>query len=666
MLITEQGPKTKQQKGSPPTSTEPQHDNSAPVKDEAIAQETSAAEAPAPNRALSIEDISIPARRNAASALSKVFVDQISDALARGSFKMPQGKTGKEVGQQLGLSVEDALYQNLCGGSGEPTEAYKLQLRTILFNVKKNPSLRDRLLVGSLSPDALSRMSSQDMASEELQQRDEEIRREAERQHIIIQEQGPRIRRTHKGEEIVEDDKPSVSNEPVFTAAPRRPTDADGSPAGQTPTSPVAKQAENGDQDKNKTPHTQEATPAERKSHDDHFPPRSHSPGSGQEQVFPEVAPHFREPIPAGKAQADAEIDQLLKDDEEPDSPPYSPKDHHDEGSIWHGRVIMNPVSEFSSNAKHVGGADLSERIPWSDLIPHTLLIDGRIDVQLASNYLCGLRFSSSTDVSVVSINTPDSPKEKAGFDKLFDYFQERKRYGVIGKHPLPAVKDTYLIPIEAGSTKKPEFIELLENNALEDPTPARALLVVFAVKTGESNPSSVQPQSQHPSLEPAASASPLTVTSGTPQQANFATPGPRPSAQAQQAPTPSPAYQGTPQAPAPHNQHQQQPQSQGQQPPSQAPQHNSFQPQQPPMPSPATGLPAAIQVLGAQANAPAIQQLLKSAPNVDTSQLNLVREILVRKPDAASDYQLLMNEIISIHPKNVNGNGSPAQQPAQ
>ncbi|KAL4922436.1 transcription factor S-II, central domain-containing protein [Aspergillus aurantiobrunneus] len=643
-------PKIKQQKISPPAKgPTPQVNKPAPVKKEPTvgdARRLSVTDTAAAQGAKSIEDISIPARRNAASALAKVFVDQLSDALARGSFKLPQGKSGENVGQQLGLSVEDALYQNLCGGSGEPTEAYKLQLRTILFNVKKNPSLRDRLLVGSLLPQDLSRMSTQDMASEELQQKDAEIKREAERQHIIIQEQGPRIRRTHKGEEIVEDDHHNVSSEPVFSAAPRRTlTETDGSPAAQSPTSPDAKRPETSGQEK--SPHAQQATPTERTTHDEHFPPRSHSPGAGQEQVFPEVATHIREPIPTGKVQADAEIDQLLKDDDEPESPPYSPKDHHEEGSVWHGKVVMNPVSEFSSFAKHVGGADLSGRIPWTELIPSTLLIDGRIDIQLASNYLCGLRFSSSTDVSVISVSRPGSSKERAGFDKLFNYFQERKRYGVVGKHPLPAVKDTYLIPIEAGSTKKPEFIELLENNSLEDPSPERILLVVFAVKTGESNPPSVQPPSHHSSMEPAASASPLTVASGTPQQAQFATPGPRHAAQFPQ--TPSPAFASASHAPLPPKQ----------------PQLAQVQQPQPPADQGSlTGLAAAIQVLGAQANTPAIQQLIQQAPNASAAQLNVVRDILIRQPQATSDYQLLMSELYNA--TTTNGNGHVPQQPAQ
>ncbi|KAL4983761.1 transcription factor S-II, central domain-containing protein [Aspergillus falconensis] len=666
VLTPELGPKPKQPKISPPASSSTSQVNKSPENKEPVAQDISrpaAADATNVERTKALEEIINPARRNAASALTKVFVDQISSALAGGSFKMPEGKTGEEVGQQLGISVEEALYQNLMGGGGETTsEAYKIQLRAILFNVKKNPSLRDRLLVGSLTPDALSRMSSQEMASEELQQKDAEIKREAERQHMIIQEQGPRIRRTHKGEELVEDDQTNVSTEPVFSAIPRRVTETDGSPAAQTPTSPSAKQPET-DGQKIKA----DATPTEPTPHDEQFPTRSHSPGAGQEQVFPEVATHISQPIPTGNVQADAEIDQLLKDDDEPESPPYSPKEHHDEGAVWHGRIVMNPVAEFSSFAKHVAGADLSGRIAWNELIPSTLLIDGRIKIQSAGEYLCGLRFSQSTDVSVIAISSPESSKDKSNFNKLFDYFQGRERYGVMGKHPLEAVRDTYLIPIEAGSTKKPEFIELLENNALEDPTPERVFLVVFAVKTGESNPPSVQPPSLHSSMEPAASASPLTVTSGTPQQP-FATPGPRhPS---QYPPTPSPAFPGASQALAPYSQPQ--PQIHHQQPPPQPPQYNPTQPQ---LPTEPTGLAAAVQVLGAHANTPAIQELLQKAPTITVTQLNVVRDILVRRPQAAADYTTLMDELLGESTTRTNGsaagagNGHPPpqqQQPAQ
>lgn len=623
--IPQQGPKQKQQKMSP---SQEKASSNGPNSRHGSLTETTPAELPSLP-----EEISNPARKSAASALVKLFVDQISGARKQGSFKLPQGKTAEEVARQLGLSIEHAMYVNICGGSGEPTEPYKLQLRTILFNVKKNTALRDRLLVGNLLPDDLSRMSSQDMASKELQQKDAEIKREAERQHTIIQEQGPRIKRTHKGEEIIEDDIHNVASEPVFSTAPARRAVAEGS------SSPQQERPRDGRRsDRLQSVDTKAAAQGIDKHEDTGSPG-----GTGHDQVFPEVATHIREPLPGGKVQADAEIDHLLRDEEEPDSPPYSPKDYSDEGVVWHGRIVMSPIGEFTSSAKHVGGADLSEKVSWSDLAPSTLLINGRIEIQLASNYLCGLRFSSSTDVSVICVGPPENPKERAGFDNLFNYFADRKRYGVIGKHPLPIVTDTYLVPVEAGSNKKPDFLELLDNNSIDDSSTERMFLVVFVVKTGSSNPPSVQPQSHHPSQEPSSTASPLTATN---QQPHYQMPGQQTAPQASPM-TPAP-FPGAPFSHSPHGEAQQ---------PQMAGQYQQYQPGVPAPQGgmPTTGLAAAIQILGPQAHAPAIQQLLHQAPNADASQLLVVRDILVRQPDAASSYQALTEALFHA---TTNGNG--------
>ncbi|KAJ6095886.1 hypothetical protein N7486_006632 [Penicillium sp. IBT 16267x] len=574
------GPQVKQPRISPPSTT--------------VAATKVKIESPA---VATVEELVMPARKSAANALIKFFVDQIAAAQKKDSFSLPDGQSAEDTARQLGLSVEGAMYQNICEGAGEPTEPYKAQLRAILFNVKKNHSLRDRLLVGSVSSDALSMMKSEEMASEELQRKDAEIKREAERQHIIIQEQGPRIRRTHKGEELIEDETHTVAAESVFSAVPRRATDAEGNPGNQSPVTPKVSQLKGDGQT------------------------RGHSPDGGHgDHVFPEVAPNIREPVPRGTIQADAEIDRMLQEDET-ESPPYSPQEFSDEGVVWRGKVTMAPVAEFSSTAKHVCGAELSGRIPWSQLAPETLLVDGRIDIARANNYLCGLRWSSSTDVSVIAISSPNGDQDRDGFNRLFNYFYNRQRYGVIGKHPLPAVKDTYIVPLEKDTTKLPDFINLLENTNLGDGSiEERLLLVVFVVKTGDSNPPSVQPSSHQPSMEPPASASPLTAAGNTPQTAF--TPAPR------QFPVFTPSSTN----PTPN-----------QMPHSQMPPQHPLPPYQPSL----IGMPAALQVLGAQAvNSPAIQKLLQTAPNVDTAQLNVVRDILVRQPTAAANYETLMQAL--------------------
>jgi hypothetical protein len=591
------------------------------------------------------EDIDSEPRKKVAIHLVNLFLDQVAVAQKQGAYKLPADKQAEDIARPIGLAIEHAMYVNICGGSGDPNDIYRNQLRTIMFNVKKNPVLRDRLLTGSLAPAVLATMSSQDMASAEQQQKDAEIKREAEKQHIIMQEQGPRIRRTHKGEEVIEGDGQAGTSESIFssTAVHRAAADAE-NPSPQSPSAP-------GFVNPNSR-HSQEFNTDRKGNGSNGDIGRSHSPGAtNQDHMFPEVSPQLHHPPPpGGKVQVDKEIDDLLKD-EGTESPPYSPKDF--EGSdIWRGRVSMNSLADFASTAKHVGGADLSGKIPWNELIPSNLVIDGRISIELASKYLCGLRFSNSTDVSVVAIPAPNSPAERAEFGKLFSYFTDRKRYGVVGQHPIAAVKDTYLIPIEAGASQKPEFLQLLENNSIEDPTPDQMFLVVFVVKSDD-HPPSEQATPYH--------ASPLNSTPFTQQHGQYGSPSPA-LRQGSQAPTPmtgpdpsianaSPLSHALSQQGHGNAYHLQQQQQQQQQ------AHGQPLPPQVPL----TGAAAAAYVLGPQAKSPAIEELLQKAPSADVAQLNIVREIIAKNPSAANDYASLMTAIQQY--TSPGQNGQPGHQ---
>ncbi|KAK2734626.1 hypothetical protein FQN57_001620 [Myotisia sp. PD_48] len=555
------------------------------------------------------------AREKVVKALSTVFTDTATAAQRKGTFIPPAGETSKDVGERLAVAIEEALCRNLCGSSGEPNEAYGRQMRGILYNVKKNAVLGDSVLLGNTSPDALATMSSQDMASEELKRKDEEIKREAERQHIIVQEEGPRIRRTHKGEELVEADPQIVGTESIFSTAPARRDTATtegeihsaASPQHASPT--TSQRPEFPDTSQRRSAEDSAVADTNRRSSSnfniENVWSSVQSPGAGHhhDQHFG-PAGSFREPAPSGnKVQDDAEIDMLLKDEEDIESPPYSPKDFHG-GDIWRGVISMSSVAEFRATASHVGGADLSGKIPWSQLVPRTIPIVGRINTELATDYLCGLRYSYSTDIVVVAVHPPDAEADAAQFNLLFDYFMQRNRYGVGGKHPLPVVKDTYLIPVDSGHSKKPEFIELLENNMVEDPTPTRLLLVVFVVKTNNSSSTPSHPTPQAPT---ASAASPAQN-----QPAVDTKPGGRANI----------------------------PQTDGASADSYVP---------PPSISPQglTGTAAAEQVLGPLAHSPAVKELVARAPNASAEQLGVIRGILAQNPAAGADYQLLMEALL-------------------
>ncbi|KAH8704907.1 transcription factor S-II, central domain-containing protein [Talaromyces proteolyticus] len=661
------GPKQKQQRISEPKANEKARKASPTQSRKTGSVEPVSRKASIAERSDIVEkpdDIQSDARKKAASHLITVFEDQITGAQKDGTYALPADRQAEDVARNLGLSVEHAMYTHLCNGSGEPNEAYKSQLRTIVFNVKKNPGLRDRLLTGSLAPTALATMRAQDMASEEQQQKDAEIKREAEKQHIIMQEQGPRIRRTHKGEEVIEGDGQAGTSESIFssTSVHRAAAEADNTATPQSPSGPGRTVANSQQPQEPGVAEKNRKVPTEKLGEMNGDAARSHSPGAtNHDNIFPEVPAHLHQPPPTGdKVQADEDIDKLLKD-EGTESPPYSPKDFQS-SDVWRGTISMNPVAAFASTARHVAGADLSGNIPWSQLVPTTLVVDGRIAVEPASKYLCGLRFSNSTDVSVIAIAPPIPANERSEFDKLFNYFMHRNRYGVVGKHPISAVKDTYIIPIEAGANKQPEFLQLLENNSIEDPLPDQMFLVVFVVKTNDHS-SSEQPTPHNGSQDkdhPMVVASPLNSTPLVQYHEQYASPTPA-TRQGSQITPPLPITGSDPSLsitepphsfPQPgHNAAYNNPQQQSQvtPPPQQA--H--------PVP-PLFGAAAAAHVLGPHAKSPAIEELLQKAPSADVAQLNIVREIITKNPSAANDYPSLMSAIQQYTSSSQNGQLGP------
>lgn len=595
----------------------------------------------------SVDALVSDARKRVASALIKLLADGTKHAQEQKSFVLLPGQSSDAFGHKLGLAVEYAVYLNFWGNAAEPGPQYTEKFRTILHNLKANQELRDRLLNGSLSPNELSKMTSQEMASKELQEEMAKMKKDAEKQHMIIQEEGPRIRRTHKGEELVGDDSQvAVGTDSVFAPAPvrRRPSELDPNapkPASPTAGSPVSPAPVEGSETLTRSPPAASAQPLTVDT-DAHPPPgleKQPSSAFNIQNVWSSVsgpandAQHQqtrqRQHNSSKPVQADADIDHLLKDEEPEDEEPYSPTDYTADPNahVWRGSLGMAIVAEFNGVAKHVAGANVSSTYPWSQLLPPTLAIEGRIDVERASEYICGLRYSNTTDVSVVAVTPVDGdPDAKVHFNKLFDYFTERNRYGVIGKNPVSAVKDTYVVPLEAGMTKKPDFIELLEHCTIEDPIPERMLLLTFVIRSSSDAQSAQATPRNH--LDGVAAASP-----GTPAQAQYPphgsaylpthTPaGPQPSPVPGYQP-PMHAYNGSPAQP-----------QQGFMPPPQ-------QYQQPPPTGP-VGLEAARQALGDLADVPSVGELINEAPNTGVLEFQIIRELFENMPASRNDYRML------------------------
>ena len=544
---------------------------------------------------------------------------------------------------------------NFWSGIGKAPEAYATKFRTISHNAKKNPSLRDRVLSGSLSPSDFSRMEPKDMASEELQEMKEEMLKEAEKQHVLIQEEGPRMRRTHKGEELIEDESHIADSMDSAFVAPlrKRPSEIDSSivkqasPETEKPQSPAAVElpetfgvgsaatAQPLVVDTSTEARAPAAVP-ERKSANSFNIQEVWQGVKGPDpetqrtrQASRPSEPLIQQPQGSG-VKADPEIDRLLKDEEPEDEEPYSPIDYTAEpgSTIWHGKLAMAGIASFHGTGRHVAGADLSATLPWHSLIPTSLTIEGRISTERAEEYLCSLKWSTTTDVIVIAVTPNSDAESQVQFDKLFTYFTERKRYGVIGKSPVPSVKDTYVVTLDAGAGKKPDFVEMLEYCIIEDPRPERTLLLTFAVKLN--NSPSAQQTPRH--TDAGSIASPITA-SGT-QASNMGQhPGFQNSPTTFANPQHLPPYASSPT----QTQHAYMP-----------PHHQSpYQPQQQQYGGAGvTGIDAARQALGELASAPVVSELLKEAPGsgvaMGISEFLVIRGLLKNVPAAREDLTIL------------------------
>ncbi|KAJ8603410.1 hypothetical protein MRB53_042177 [Persea americana] len=177
-------------------------------------------EAASPAVAQSISELEPAARRAAGKELHKRWSAIVADFIADGSYAIEQAQTPDSIAETWALRVEQALYDAHAGSPPDLSGMYKTQLRALMFNVPKNPTLMMRLLSNSLSPEELAEMTSDEMASAELQKQMAAMKEEADKQATLIKEEGPRIRRTHKGEELVGEASNQMAEAPPVAETP--------------------------------------------------------------------------------------------------------------------------------------------------------------------------------------------------------------------------------------------------------------------------------------------------------------------------------------------------------------------------------------------------------------------------------------------------------------
>lgn len=554
-------------------------------------------------------------------------------------YRIPDGETAKSLANRFALQISHAALAQF----GEPTgrdSQYSAKVTTILFNVKKNEVLVDQLLSGGLKAEEFVAMEPEEMASEEKQREYAAMREAAEKQMILTEEAGPRIRKTHKGEEIVgEEDyiqefkqpnlrerddvaedgpvqSPTISRPPESPANPtHRPLSVDTSaPTPDSARRPSTNFDINSVFDKVRSPQADQQAFLQRRQSSLHT--------------------HDKQQAPVD----DADVDRLLKDeDNDVEMSGYS----SDPTVCWQGTVSMQSIEPFDAVARFVAGGDFGQVVPWDKLLSSSLSIQGRIESSKGDDYIRGIGHSESHDVAILAIS-PVTTEGRAVMDNLYNYFHSRGRWGVVPVESFgnDILRDLYIIPIEAGGSNLPPFIDMLEYCTIETPRKEHMMLVALVAKLPEVKPQ--LPATQHFERYPAQE---LAAGQTAPQVAlpGIPTNGPSPSPIVNpHGPQFSPVGASFP--PAPYgNPYAQQP-----------PVHNGQQPvppgHTPPLPPPPHHqIPRALEILGPYINSPVIVQILGSSLSqtiVSDTQLSNMRHIVETIPEARTNMSVLTQHL--------------------
>ncbi|KAE8445088.1 hypothetical protein EG329_013803 [Mollisiaceae sp. DMI_Dod_QoI] len=438
-------------------------------------------------------------RQGGATLILKGLRHVVPIAIKQGIYTLSEHDTVEAKAERLAIEVEDAVH-----GAQPDKGAYTKQARAIGFNIKQNQELCNGLLTRSLSPRDLAVMTSDDMASKELKRETAEMKARSDKQSIMVSDDGPRVRRTHKGEEIIEGDNFAVAGDNTMSTSRRR--------------SMLDPNAEMATRSRENSPGNQVELPDDIDSYPSHDDIRSQvapkqplnietKPAglpmrkpSGQtdfdiNKVFSNVpsqspvsAHHTRTQSisnapPANGPGIDPEIDRMLQDDDGNESPPYSPAEYpSDPEIVWRGTVVMDSIAKFPAVSKHVAGVDISHTLAWSDVLQKDLKVAGRIDREKANEYLCSLRYSPPTDVVVVNV-TATGEAASTGFQELYDYFQSKNRYGVLANKGIGNIRDTYLVPVPPTPGNLPDFIVNLEGHKIPEERSEPMIVIALVIR---------------------------------------------------------------------------------------------------------------------------------------------------------------------------------------
>jgi hypothetical protein len=516
----QQHPEKKQRRASTvaqtPEAVPRRKSSSGATKPPASAKKPKAKDDTSPQQELvdKISELRNTNRQNVVKYLKKCMSDHAKRLVDEKKISLQPDSTLDSLVENRALQIEHHVYLNHFAG-GQIVPEYQKRCKSIASNLKSNSSLSDKILEGQLSCERLSQMTTEEMASKELKELMQQVRMESEKHNTLINDTGPRIRRTHKGEELVSEDSTAQSAQDTLldsgNIVRRHSEHIDDVPPSTAPGAPISPVMQSPTQltEASVSPPAVVTNSVTPRSPSQPSPIEGSAPSAAEKRSFniekvwshvespdtdrrPRLPSTSHAPPPTTTAQnkIDKDIDMLLKDDDA-GTPPYSPAsydDHYspkpdqDDDSVWRGRIDMNQTANLNVTATLLGGPERIGDKRWLELVDPVLNIDGRIKHERATEYLCGQKFSRSSSMILASLK-PEHSTNQGLFDRLFDYFKSKERYAVVGKHSMPCIKDLYIVPIDKDETL-PDWFGVVDppSKVPETGRSSKMLVLIFVV----------------------------------------------------------------------------------------------------------------------------------------------------------------------------------------
>lgn len=340
--------------------------------------------------------------------------------------------------------IEAALFEWAHGTD----KKYIDKSRAVMALVKKTVVLH-RLVSGEISAKDLTVLPVEDI-DPDLKHYAEKVRQELIRRSVLVveDEQSQRVRRTHKGEEIVESVQDEGVEQNVSVAAGSAVRDNTTEPQQSSRSSLYSTHAANG---------------YHYEDDDDYVAAKDDLETQDSSEKKSEAT---------GGSDSDDDMDVILERSKSPEikapKPPKAPKIKVPPilpTEVWTGDIELPDVASAAVQAEFVSCTNYKKPRDVSTANFHNkairickeiyqvpkLLIQGRLDRTRADAYVAKIR--TSRDLFLVKLN---DHKADAKFSKLYEYFAKRTKVGVVSCKAA-CVKDAYMYAIQGDV---PDFMD--------------------------------------------------------------------------------------------------------------------------------------------------------------------------------------------------------------